>query len=77
MSNQCCNILLQESSLTIDDVTFRVFSKVRVQIKVETSSSRNRFVNISLVEPSVGILTKIIAILLNDVAANGHFVVDR
>ncbi|XP_028406202.1 exosome complex exonuclease RRP44-like [Dendronephthya gigantea] len=43
----------EESSLTIDDVTFRVFSKVRVQIKVETSSSRNRFVNISLVEPSV------------------------
>ena len=48
-------LLFQESSLTIDDVTFRVFSKVLVQIKVETSASRNRFVNISLVQPSVGI----------------------
>ncbi|CAB4038465.1 exosome complex exonuclease RRP44 isoform X3 [Paramuricea clavata] len=43
----------EESSLTIDDVTFRVFSKVLIQIKVETSSSRNRFVNISLVQPAV------------------------
>lgn len=39
----------------IGDVTFNVFSKVLVQIKVETSSSRNRFVNISLVQPVVGV----------------------
>jgi hypothetical protein len=48
-------LVFQESSLTIDDVTFKVFSKVLIQIKVETSSSRNRFVNISLVQPSVGL----------------------
>ena len=49
---------LQESSLTVGDVTFRVFSKLMVQIKVETSASRNRFVNISLVEPSVSKMTQ-------------------
>ncbi|XP_046853913.1 exosome complex exonuclease RRP44-like [Xenia sp. Carnegie-2017] len=43
----------EEMSITIGDVTFKVFSKIRVQIKVDTSASKNRFVNIMLMDPYV------------------------
>ncbi|XP_046852546.1 exosome complex exonuclease RRP44-like [Xenia sp. Carnegie-2017] len=43
----------EEMSITIGDVTFKVFSKIRVQIKVDTSASKYRFVNIMLMDPYV------------------------